>query len=191
LGLAVLALAALLVGATADAPSVGGGSAEAAGKTKGGKCKGGKGKGKGAATGSAAKGRDGRGRGKRCGGRGRGDAGKNPGGDTDPEPPAGDSDGAMGDQPIVAGPAAQSAGYLTKTATTGVGGPLSFYNFDYVQHDVRSVESAPEGGPLFSSELAGPGQSVPIAGLDRVSSGATYEFLCSIHPGMRGSLKIR
>jgi plastocyanin len=74
---------------------------------------------------------------------------------------------------------------------TGVGGPLSFVNLDTVQHDVVSVDKAPDGAPLFRSKLIGLGESAPVQGLERVKAGQSYEFFCSVHPGMRGTLYVR
>jgi polyvinyl alcohol dehydrogenase (cytochrome) len=96
-----------------------------------------------------------------------------------------------GDPPIVAGPGAASTSYATPVATTGVGGPLDFVNVDVAKHDVTSVERGGDGRPLFSTPLIDLGERAPIAGLDRVSSGRSYEFFCTIHPGMRGRLAVR
>jgi plastocyanin len=92
---------------------------------------------------------------------------------------------------IVASPGATSAGYATPVMATQVGGPLSFVNLDPVQHDVSSDAKEPDGRPLFSSKLSGLGEVSPVQGLDKVQSGQTYGFYCSIHPGMRGTLVVR
>ena len=92
---------------------------------------------------------------------------------------------------IVAGPGATSTGYATPAMVSQVGGPLSFINFDPVQHDVVSEQKAGDGTPLFKSKLSGLGEIAPVEGMDRVQSGQTYGFFCSIHPGMRGSLIVR
>jgi outer membrane protein assembly factor BamB len=92
---------------------------------------------------------------------------------------------------ILAGPAAASTGYATPVVTTRVGGPLSFLNLDIVQHDVTASDIGPDGKPLFHTKLIGFGETAPVEGLDRVQSGRTYEFYCTIHPGMRGSLAVR
>jgi plastocyanin len=107
----------------------------------------------------------------------------------------GGGDGGGGSGPvgsaIIAGPGATATGYATPVMVTRVGGPLSFVNLDPVQHDVTSEEKGPDGRPVFSSKLAGIGEVAPVEGLDRVQSGRTYPFLCSIHPGMRGNLVVR
>jgi plastocyanin len=103
----------------------------------------------------------------------------------------GSGSGGGSDPPIIAGPGAASAGYATPNATTSVGGQLSFVNFDFVEHDVVSEAKGPDGEPLFSTPLIGTGESAQIEGLEQVKSGQSYRFLCSIHPGMQGTLRVR
>lgn len=93
--------------------------------------------------------------------------------------------------PIVAGPGATNTSYATPVAVTEPGGSLSFVNLDIALHDVTAEQRGPDGRPLFHSRLIGLGQSAPVEGLDRVRSGQTYGFFCSIHPGMHGSLVVR
>jgi hypothetical protein len=102
------------------------------------------------------------------------------------EPPPGTGDAAG--PAIVAGPGAFATTYATPAMVTRVGGPLSFVNDDLPQHDVVAVDHGPDGQPLFRSALIGIGEIVPVTGLERLVSGRTYEFYCSIHPGMRGTL---
>ena len=108
----------------------------------------------------------------------------------------GDGDGGGGGQgaaggAIVAVPGSTYTTYATPVMTTQPGGPLSFMNFDLPQHDVVADDKGPDGRPLFQSKLSGLGEIAPIEGLDRVKSGQTYGFFCSLHPGMRGSLIVR
>jgi plastocyanin len=74
---------------------------------------------------------------------------------------------------------------------TQKGGPLQFINLDVVQHDVVADRAGPDGRPLFRTPLIGTGQSAAVEGLDRVESGQSYPFYCSLHPGMRGTLSVR
>ena len=104
------------------------------------------------------------------------------GGGGGPKPPAGAT--------VLAGPGATSTTYATPVMVTSPGGPLSFTNLDIAQHDVTSDQTV-DGKPLFSSRLVGLGESTPVDGLDRVESGQSYAFHCSIHPGMRGTLIVR
>jgi plastocyanin len=91
---------------------------------------------------------------------------------------------------IVSGPGAASTGYATPVMTTQTGGPLSYVNLDNVLHDVNSTQKGPDGLPLFHTKLIGLGESAPVEGLDKTPAG-TYEFFCSVHPGMRGQLIVR
>jgi plastocyanin len=92
---------------------------------------------------------------------------------------------------IIAGPGSTATGYATPVMATRVGGPLSFVNLDPVAHDVTSDEKGPDGRPLFASKVSGLGEVAPVQGLDRVKSGQTYPFFCSLHPGMRGNLIVQ
>jgi outer membrane protein assembly factor BamB/plastocyanin len=92
---------------------------------------------------------------------------------------------------IVTTPGATSTGYATPVMATQVGGPLSYVNLDAVQHDVTSDQKGLDGRPLFFSKLSGLGEVSPVQGLDKVQSGQSYGFYCSIHPGMRGTLVVR
>jgi polyvinyl alcohol dehydrogenase (cytochrome) len=107
----------------------------------------------------------------------------------------GGDDGGGGQAPaggaIVAVPGSTYTTYATPVMVTQPGGPLSFMNFDLPQHDVVADDKGPDGRPLFQSKLSGLGEVAPIEGLERVKSGNTYGFFCSLHPGMRGSLIVR
>jgi polyvinyl alcohol dehydrogenase (cytochrome) len=92
---------------------------------------------------------------------------------------------------IVSGPGAASYGYATPIATATKGGSLSYVNLDVVQHNVVAKDKGPDGQPVFRTKLVGFGESAPVQGLDRVQSGKTYEFFCTVHPGMRGQLVVR
>ncbi len=103
----------------------------------------------------------------------------------------GDEEGGGSDPPIIAGPGAASTSYATPVATTSVGGSLTSSTSIVAKHDVVSVEKGSDGRPLFSTPLIDLGETAPVEGLDRVSSGKSYEFFCSIHQGMRGTLSVR
>lgn len=92
---------------------------------------------------------------------------------------------------IVAAPGAASTTYATPVMVAQHGAAVSFANFDIAQHDVTAVEKGPNGKPLFQSPLIGLGQTTEVDGTDQLSAGRTYDFLCSIHPGMRGQLIVR
>jgi hypothetical protein len=99
--------------------------------------------------------------------------------------------GGGSDAPIIAGPGASSTSYATPVATTAVNGSISFVNLDVAKHDVTATEKGPDGKPLFHTPLIDLGETAPVEGLDRVESGQSYAFFCSIHPGMRGTLSVR
>ena len=56
---------------------------------------------------------------------------------------------------------------------------------------MTSKDKGPGGRPLFHTRLVGLGESAPVEGLQNVKSGQTYDFFCSVHPGMQGQLIVR
>ena len=100
------------------------------------------------------------------------------------EEPPDDGGGGSGEASVVTGPGAQSYGYLTPSVTVSKGGTVSYTNYDAVAHNV----SSPDG--LFGSDLADAGQTVPVAGVEKLEPG-TYDFLCQPHPNMKGTLTVR
>ena len=100
---------------------------------------------------------------------------------------------------LLAGLAAPPAALAdeTITATTGTrysaaeytidqGEPLYFRNDDLSgpRHDVQSTAN---GGDLFKSETIEPGKTSFVEGSQYLTTG-TYDFLCSLHPSMKGRL---
>jgi len=112
------------------------------------------------------------------------DGGDEGGGGGGGEEPPDDGGSGSSEATIATGPGAQSYGYLTPNVTVSKGGTVSYTNYDAVRHNV----SSPDG--LFRSELADGGQSVPVAGVEKLEAG-TYEFLCEPHPNMKGQLTVR
>ena len=56
-------------------------------------------------------------------------------------------------------------------------------------HNVEAVDRGPGGRRLFFSETIQPGNEVPVAGTEYLDSGV-YPFVCSLHPGMDGTLSV-
>lgn len=93
---------------------------------------------------------------------------------------------ARADAQITAGPPNT---YLTPDVTIDQGERVTFMNADVVDHDVLARDAGPDGKPLFRSELAGFGESVPVAGAEYLVTGS-YRFVCSLHPQMEGTLNV-
>lgn len=85
---------------------------------------------------------------------------------------------------VATGPGATDYGYLTPFVTIRKGGKVSYTNVDSVRHNVASTQG------LFRSELADSGETVPVAGTEKLEPG-TYTFLCEPHPEMKGQLIVR
>lgn len=114
---------------------------------------------------------------------------------------------------IYSGPLAASLNYLTPDVTIAPGETLTYSNFDLVaNHDVTSRDlyrpkpkckivkrkgkrrrkcTRPTPELLFQSELIGFGESSTVRGTERLKSGRTYEYFCSIHPSMTGTVSVR
>ena len=89
---------------------------------------------------------------------------------------------------VIAGPAPVS--YYNPTVEIAAGEPLDLLNLDLTApHDVTSVDVGPGAKALFRSELIGFGASSPVAGAQDLGAG-TYEFVCSIHSFMNGTLTV-
>ena len=108
---------------------------------------------------------------------------------------------------VVSGPQAQLYGYLTPAMVFSKAlGKVVFTNLDAVRHDVvqdvRKDGAASSGKdpwckqfatgkcPVFWTPLLGLGESAELQGLTNTTTGKTYSFYCSLHPGMRGSLAV-
>lgn len=84
---------------------------------------------------------------------------------------------------VVAPPGATVAGYLPKPVVLQKGNALKFLNLDTAPHDVRSTSG------LFYSPVITIGKQKPVWGANLLKKG-TYAFYCSIHPNMKGSLRV-
>ena len=99
---------------------------------------------------------------------------------------------------VVGGPAAAELGYLTTSVRSPKGATATFVNLDPVaSHDVVSkatrkvkVRGRLVSRPLFRSALVAFGASVPVSGTEAVKAG-DYEFFCSLHSGMVGTLHVQ
>ncbi len=90
---------------------------------------------------------------------------------------------------IVAGPGGATLGYTSKVAVEPQGTPLTFYNLDQLAHTVTAVDRDAEGKPLFSGNAL-PGSISTVKGVDRLRAGS-YDFFCSFHPNMSGTLLVQ
>jgi len=91
---------------------------------------------------------------------------------------------AWADQEITAGTPNR---YTTPSVTMDQGEPLTFRNNDIANHDV--THRAADSKPLFRSEIIGQGETSFVEGSQYLTTG-TYEFFCSVHPEMRGTLTV-
>ena len=93
---------------------------------------------------------------------------------------------ASADEQITAGPPNR---YLTSEVTIDQGERVTFTNTDVAEHDVLARDAGPDGKPLFRSELVGAGNTVPVEGVEYLTTG-NYAFFCSLHPQMEGTITV-
>jgi glucose/arabinose dehydrogenase/plastocyanin len=89
---------------------------------------------------------------------------------------------------VVAGPLAQSAGFLTPSVSLAKGSPLTFTNLDAISHNLASKAVTEDGRRLFAAPNIASGTTT-VEGADKLPVGK-YEFLCTVHPSMAGTLEV-
>lgn len=98
---------------------------------------------------------------------------------------------------VVSGPQGSATNYLTPQVVTTAGSVVSFTNLDQTTHDVTSrdtrvvvVRKKKKTVPLFSAPITSGGQMSEIPGTEALKAGS-YDFYCSLHPGMTGTLVVQ
>lgn len=92
-----------------------------------------------------------------------------------------------------------SGDYTGDTFVVDVAGTLTLVNADLRAHDVVSVANGPDSNPwcgryatgdcpLFASRLAPLGGQAVVEGTEQLTPLESYEFYCSLHPWMTGTL---
>ncbi|HEY7875445.1 MAG TPA: plastocyanin/azurin family copper-binding protein [Actinomycetota bacterium] len=106
-----------------------------------------------------------------------------------------------------AGPGGFAAGFVTPVVVSAPGEPITFANFDVAPHNFVASSaflskklakkakwcSAYDKGkcPVFWSQTISAGETTEVEGVDLLKSGTQYEFFCSLHPNMKGTLVVR
>ena len=86
---------------------------------------------------------------------------------------------------VVAVPGSASAGYATRQVVLQQGSNLKFLNLDIALHDVDHL-----GFPkLFESATIGIGKQTMVLRANLLKKGV-YTFFCTIHPNMKGKLRV-
>ncbi|MBW3595578.1 MAG: hypothetical protein KY391_08375 [Actinobacteria bacterium] len=107
----------------------------------------------------------------------------------------------------VTGPGGFVAGFVPPILVIAPGEGITYANADIAPHNFVAYDSflskkqakktkwcsGFDAGkcPLFWSETITAGSSTEVLGLERVKSGKSYGFYCSLHPGMKGTLIVR
>ena len=104
--------------------------------------------------------------------------------------------------PFVTGPGGPYVNYTVPLIVVSQGDTLTFANLDAFPHDVVAREMGPNATwcadagfakgacPLFWTPLIGLGGSTTMLGLNKVEPGAQYEFYCTIHANMTGTMVV-
>jgi plastocyanin len=91
---------------------------------------------------------------------------------------------------IVAFLGAASSNYQTTSLTISKGDSVAFQNLDLAPHDVTS-STLKKKRPIFQSRIVNFGSSAPVTGIQKVKSKKSYGYFCSIHPYMKGTIRVR
>ena len=108
---------------------------------------------------------------------------------------------------VATGPGGFVAGFLPPVVVIEEGEGITYANVDVAPHDfvadghfipkkaARKVKWCsgfdPGKCPLFWSPKIGAGETTEVEGLERLTSGDQYNFLCTVHPNMKGTLVVR
>src|SRR5438132_65115 len=79
--------------------------------------------------------------------------------------------------------------FVTTDVTMDQGERLTFHNGDTVTHDVTATQNGSDGQPLFKTPPVDGGKEAFVEGSQYLTAGH-YEFICSIHPNMKGMLTV-
>lgn len=90
---------------------------------------------------------------------------------------------------VISGPLGQTTGFLTTSVTLTRGSNLTFTNLDIVSHNVASKDLQDDGRRLFQSPNIATGTTT-VDGAEKLKAGK-YEFLCTVHPSMVGTLEVQ
>lgn len=90
---------------------------------------------------------------------------------------------------VISGPLGQTTGFLTTNVTLAAGTKLTFTNLDVVAHNVASKEVTEDGRRLFAAPNI-PTGTTTVEDSDKLKPGK-YDFLCTVHPSMTGTLEVQ
>ena len=104
-------------------------------------------------------------------------------------------------------PGSFQAGYVPPAVVIAKGEGITYANGDVAPHNFvaasayRTVKVAKKTKwcsgfkkgkcPLFWSQTVGMGKTAEVEGLELVTPGKQYAFLCTLHPNMKGTLIVR
>lgn len=98
---------------------------------------------------------------------------------------------------VVAGPQGSATNYVTTQVVATAGTTVGFANLDTTTHDVTSratktvvIKKKKRVVPLFHAPITPSGGVTAIPGTEGLKPGS-YDFYCTLHPGMTGTLTVQ
>ncbi|HVF04145.1 MAG TPA: cupredoxin domain-containing protein [Frankiaceae bacterium] len=79
--------------------------------------------------------------------------------------------------------------YAPSDVQVARGSSLTLVNADADRHDITALDEDALGRPLFETPVLSPGQAAPVAGVESLPPD-TYQFFCSVHEYMRGTVTV-
>ena len=108
---------------------------------------------------------------------------------------------------VATGPGGFLAGFVPPAVVIAEGEGITYTNADIAPHNFvadgaflpKKAERRAEWCtsydrgrcPLFWSPTIATGESTEVSGLERLSAGDQFPFLCTLHPNMKGTLIVR
>lgn len=79
--------------------------------------------------------------------------------------------------------------YVPGELTLVKGTKVTYTNVDVAPHNVIALRNGRDGKPLFGTDTIGAGVTVPVKGVEKLEPGV-YDFTCTLHPEMIGSIYV-
>ena len=79
--------------------------------------------------------------------------------------------------------------YVPQNVSVAQGDTLTYVNADVAPHDVMAVDTGPDNLPIFYSDVTSTGGQSDVRFVSSLAPGS-YDFYCSVHPTMTGTLTV-
>ena len=79
--------------------------------------------------------------------------------------------------------------YLLPDTSIAPKGSLQLRNLDPAPHNIPALSNGRDGAPLFRSDTIGANEVAGVEGVEKLAPGV-YDYTCSLHPQMLGTLTV-